>query len=140
MSFFFYLNLTSNKKFVYCKEFDPKIHLDDQYFSDFRQSAGLSSSVEQNQIIDNLKLTGSDGAFKNGGVLFFAAKPEHFFEKAVIRCVAFEGTTKTQIIDDKIFGGFQLFFHDLPGRKPGKKLGKKLGGKPRRKPGKQLFG
>ena len=42
---------------------------------------------------------------KNGGALFFGEKPEQFIETAVIRCIAFEGKTKTTIIDDKFFGG-----------------------------------
>ena len=37
--------------------------------------------------------------------MFFAKQPEEFIDSAVIRCVAFEGTNKTQIFDDKIFGG-----------------------------------
>lgn len=36
---------------------------------------------------------------------FFGKEPEKFFEKAVVRCVAFDGYDKTYIIDDKIYGG-----------------------------------
>lgn len=50
-------------------------------------------------------MTLTDGTFKNGAVLFFGSSPENFFEKAVVRCVAFERTNKTQIIDDKVYGG-----------------------------------
>jgi ATP-dependent DNA helicase RecG len=41
-----------------------------------------------------LKLISSDGYLKNGAVLFFAKEPEHFFEKAIIRCVVFDGLDK----------------------------------------------
>jgi len=52
-----------------------------------------------------LNLISTDGYLKNGAVLFFAKEPEHFFEKAVIRCVAFDGLDKRYIIDDKIMTG-----------------------------------
>jgi ATP-dependent DNA helicase RecG len=58
-------------------------------FEEFRIAAGLSPALDNYQIIRNLKLTLPDTTFKNGGVLFFASSPESFFEKAVIRCVAF---------------------------------------------------
>ena len=38
-------------------------------------------------------------------MLFFGKNPENYFEKAVIRCVAFDGIDKQHIIDDKVFGG-----------------------------------
>ncbi len=88
-----------------CPDFNPDNDIDKDYFVEFRHLAGLSKAAGDEQIISNLKLTHPDGVFKNGGVLFFGTKPEVFFEKAVIRCVSFEGTTKTQIIDDKFFGG-----------------------------------
>ena len=88
-----------------CMEFDAEKDLDQTFFEEFRAMAKLSASVNQKQILSNLKITLSDGHFKNGGVLFFGKEPESFFEKAVIRCISFEGATKSQIIDDKIFGG-----------------------------------
>lgn len=47
----------------------------------------------------------SRDVFKNGAVLFFGKQPEKIFDTAVIRCVAFDGDSKTYIIDDKTFGG-----------------------------------
>lgn len=47
----------------------------------------------------------SQGVFKNGAVLFFGKQPQKIFDIAVIRCVAFDGDSKTHIIDDKTFGG-----------------------------------
>lgn len=38
-------------------------------------------------------------------MLFFGKHLEEQFEKAVIRCLAFKGTNKRFIVDDKIFGG-----------------------------------
>ena len=88
-----------------CPDFDIANDLDTVYFEEFRAASKLSGAVKAKQIIANLKLTDTKGVFKNGGVLFFAKAPEAFFEKAVIRCVAFKGMTKTQIIDDKVYGG-----------------------------------
>jgi len=88
-----------------CKEFDAEKDIDKTNFEEFRIAAGLSQIVSHEQIIRNLKLTLPDGTFKNGAVLFFGSSPETFFEKAVLRCVAFERTNKTQIIDDKVYGG-----------------------------------
>ncbi|GAB3655948.1 ATP-binding protein [Echinicola sediminis] len=88
-----------------CFDFDLASALDQNWFEEFRVLSGLSKSVGQEQIIDNLRLILPDGNMKNGGVLFFGLNPEQFIESSVIRCLAFEGTNKTQIIDDKIYGG-----------------------------------
>jgi ATP-dependent DNA helicase RecG len=88
-----------------CADFDPNVDMDNSYFEEFRISADLSQSISREQIVRNLKLILPEGKFKNGGVLFFGASPESFFEKAVVRCIAFDGTNKTQIVDDKIYGG-----------------------------------
>jgi len=88
-----------------CNAFNVSEDLDSEWFEEFRIEASLSKAISQNQIIENLKLLLSDGSMKNGGVLFFGEKPEVFIETAMIRCIAFEGKTKTNIIDDKFFGG-----------------------------------
>ncbi len=91
-----------------CTGFNIESDLDLSYFEEFRYDAGLSKTVSREQIIKNLQLILPDGNMKNGSVLFFAKTPESFIYSAEIRCVAFEGTNKTQIIDDKIFGGALL--------------------------------
>lgn len=88
-----------------CLGFNIDSDIDNEFLEEFRIDAGLSKSVSRVQIINNLQLLLPNGNIKNGGVLFFAQKPEFFIETAKIRCVAFEGANKTQIIDDKIFGG-----------------------------------
>lgn len=90
---------------VVCEDFMVQSDLDNTFFEEFRISSGLSQGVSQEQIIKNLKLTNKDGYVKNGGVLFFGKQPEVFFDKAVVRCLAFEFDNKTSIIDDKVFGG-----------------------------------
>lgn len=88
-----------------CPEFNPEMDIEGVFFDEFRIKAGLSPTVNKAQIIQNLKLLHQDGSMKNGAVLFFGKTPEHFFEKAVIRCVAFDGFDKTFIIDDKVYTG-----------------------------------
>ncbi|MCD4734437.1 MAG: putative DNA binding domain-containing protein [Bacteroidales bacterium] len=88
-----------------CTGFSVESDIDPDWFEEFRHEAGLSKSVSQEQIINNLRLVLPKGNIKNGGVLFFGNAPEEFVETAVIRCIAFEGTTKTHIVDDKIYGG-----------------------------------
>lgn len=88
-----------------CKEFIVHSDLDTIFFEEFRINSGISKGVSQEQIIKNLNLTNEDGFIKKGGVLFFGKQPEVFFDKAVVRCLAFELNNKTNIIDDKVFGG-----------------------------------
>jgi|SRR5690554_870904 len=88
-----------------CKNFSVPSDIDEVWFEEFRIKANLSKAITQDQIVQNLKLLSPDGSMKNGGVLFLGKAPEQFFEKAVIRCIAFDGETKTTIIDDKIYGG-----------------------------------
>lgn len=86
-------------------EFKPSVDLDQEIFQLFRAEAGFSKSVSSEQIIRNLRLMDSDELFKMGAVLFFGKSPDQFVEKAVIRCVAFDGYDKRTIIDSKDFGG-----------------------------------
>jgi ATP-dependent DNA helicase RecG len=88
-----------------CTDFDLIKDFDQVLFEEFRLQSGLSKSVSQEQIIHNLKLILPNGSIKNGGALFFGNAPEQFIETAVIRCIAFEGINKTNIIDDKVYGG-----------------------------------
>lgn len=88
-----------------CKTMDVEKDIPKENIQQFRELAGLSSAISDEQIFSNLKLCTRDGFLKNGAVLFFAPNPEKFFEKAVIRCVAFEGTDKRYITDDKVMTG-----------------------------------
>ena len=94
-----------------CKEIDIKKDIPKANIDTFRFEAGLINNTSDEQVFSNLKLISNDGYLKNGAVLFFAKEPELFFEKAVIRCVAFDGLDKRYIIDDKIMTGtlFQQF-------------------------------
>ncbi|AIG30317.1 ArsR family transcriptional regulator [Flavobacterium psychrophilum] len=88
-----------------CKEIDIKKDIPKENIDTFRFEAGLVNNTSDEQVFSNLKLISNEGYLKNGAVLFFAKEPERFFEKAVIRCVAFDGLDKRYIIDDKIMTG-----------------------------------
>ncbi|MCB0437275.1 MAG: ArsR family transcriptional regulator, partial [Mangrovimonas sp.] len=65
----------------------------------------MGTTVSNDQVFNNLKLITKEGFLKNGAALFFAENPEQFFEKAVIRCIAFGGVDKRFIEDDKVMTG-----------------------------------
>ena len=88
-----------------CKEIDIKKDIPKENIDTFRFEAGLVNNTSDEQVFSNLRLISNEGYLKNGAVLFFAKEPERFFEKAVIRCVAFDGLDKRYIIDDKIMTG-----------------------------------
>jgi ATP-dependent DNA helicase RecG len=98
-----------------CIEVNIVTDLDKDNIALFRTEAGLNNTISDEQIFQNLRLTTKEGYLKNGGVLFFAKEPEHFFEKAVIRCIAFDGIDKRYIIDDKIMTGalYQQFLKSM---------------------------
>jgi ATP-dependent DNA helicase RecG len=88
-----------------CKEIDLVKDIPDKNIDQFKGLAGLSSTVSNEQVFNNLKLITKEGFLKNGATLFFAQNPEQFFEKAVIRCVAFDGIDKRYIVDDQTMSG-----------------------------------
>ena len=88
-----------------CKEFDVHTNVDVDFLKRFKSAAHLFEHTPDQQIFRNLKLFTDDGFFKNGATLFFGKEPELIFEKAIVRCVAFKGTDKRFIVDDKFFGG-----------------------------------
>ncbi len=88
-----------------CKDFNIAKEINQDLFREFKALSRLGSDVSDDQIFRNLKLFGGNDCFKNGAVLFFGKEPEKYFEKAIVRCVAFKGLDKRFIIDDKSFGG-----------------------------------
>ena len=88
-----------------CKAIDINQDVPDNNINQFRALAGLGATVSNEQVFNNLKLITKEGFLKNGAALFFAENPEQFFEKAVIRCIAFGGVDKRFIEDDKVMTG-----------------------------------
>lgn len=98
-----------------CTDVNAVSDLDLENIELFRTNSRLNNSVSDQQVFQNLKLFTKEGYLKNGAVLFFAKEPERFFEKAVIRCVAFNGIDKRYIVDDKIMTGplYQQFLKSM---------------------------
>lgn len=88
-----------------CKEANIEDDIANENINTFRFEASLVNATSDEQLFTNLKLVTNDGQLKNGTVLFFGSNPEKFFEKAVIRCVAFNGIDKRYIVDDKVMTG-----------------------------------
>jgi len=88
-----------------CMAADIDKNISKENINTFRFEAGLVNATSDEQLFTNLKLITNDGHLKNGAVLFFGSNPEQFFEKAVIRCVVFEGLDKRYIVDDKVMTG-----------------------------------
>jgi ATP-dependent DNA helicase RecG len=88
-----------------CREFSVSNMLDADFLSIFKAEAHISAAVPDKQLFANLKLFANDAHFKNGAVLFFGQHPELILDKAITRCIAFQGTDKRFIMDDKPYGG-----------------------------------
>lgn len=98
-----------------CIEADIQKDIPSSHIDDFKLRANLNFAIPEMQVLQNLKLITSDGYLKNGATLFFASDPQSFFEKAVIRCVQFNGIDKRYIIDDKTMTGtlLQQYFKSM---------------------------
>ena len=104
-----------------CKDFDADTMLDKDFLPVFKAESRISPGVPDQQLFKSLKLFSNGHTFKNGAVLFFGQQPETILDRAFIRCIAFDGTDKRFIIDDKPFGGnlfqqYQQAMHWLKGK------------------------
>ena len=90
---------------VSCVEATIENDISKESIKTFRFEAELVNATSDEQLFTNLKLISNDGHLKNGTVLFFGKEPEIFFEKAVIRCLVFDGIDKRYIVDDKVMTG-----------------------------------
>jgi len=88
-----------------CKEFDVYTMVAKDFLPVFKAESQISTGIPDEQLFKNLKLYTNGHIFKNGAVLFFGQQPEAIIDRAIIRCIAFEGRDKRFIIDDKPFGG-----------------------------------
>jgi len=88
-----------------CQEFVVSTMVDTAFLPVFKADAQISAGVPDEQLFANLKLYANGHTFKNGAALFFGKQPEAILEKAIVRCIAYQGTDKRFIADDKPFGG-----------------------------------
>lgn len=64
-----------------CKAIDVAQDVTDGNINQFRELAGLGSTVSNEQVFNNLKLITKEGFLKNGAALFFAQNPEQFLKR-----------------------------------------------------------
>ena len=88
-----------------CQEFSPATMIDNDFLPLFKAEAHISAIVPDEQLFSNLKLFSTNQTFKNCAVLFFGKNPKNIIDKAILRCIAFQGTDKRYIIDNKVYGG-----------------------------------
>ncbi len=83
-------------------EFDYKDDIDENAFKRFVELSGISPVIDKNQLLENFNLL-KDDKVKNAGVLLFAKDISKFVNYATVRCVLFQGTGRTKILDMKVF-------------------------------------
>lgn len=88
-----------------CPGFEIPGDVDKKTYNYFIAEAGITPAIQLQQVFENLRLLDADNKVKNGAVLFFGAEPEKYFDKAFIRCVAYDGEDKRFIADDKPLNG-----------------------------------
>lgn len=83
-------------------DFDLDKDFDKYKFKSFLGLAKITDNLNKKEILRNLFLL--DGEYlKNAGVLFFCRRVTKFFMGAIITCVLYQGTNKTNILDKKEF-------------------------------------
>jgi ATP-dependent DNA helicase RecG len=88
-----------------CNKFKYPDDFDSAFFQEFLKKAGITSTISEKAIIENLQLTTEEGKFKNGAVLMFGKDVQRFVDTSIIRCVLFKGTSKRYILDVKEMTG-----------------------------------
>ncbi len=88
-----------------CKNFNYPDDFDSASFKSFLNKAGLTAKLNQEQLLDNLRLIVDNGKLINGAVLFFAKDVQNIFDHAIIHCVLFKGFDKRFIVDNKEMKG-----------------------------------
>ena len=73
-------------------------------FESFARKTGISTSMDKEDVLSNMGLVTQKG-MTNAGCLLLAEKPSHFIVSATLSCALFQGTTKTKILDQKVYEG-----------------------------------
>lgn len=88
-----------------CTEFKYPDHFDSDAFKIFLQMAGITDSIGEKKILENLRLTDHNGKLTYAAVMMFGKDPQRFVDHSIIRCVLFKGTDKRYILDSKEMQG-----------------------------------
>ena len=84
-----------NEKASFEEDFDPKA------FKYFLKLSGISPTIKQETLLQNLDCLSHDKKLTNLGVLFFAKDIDFIMNYALVDCVLFRGTDKVKILDRK---------------------------------------
>jgi ATP-dependent DNA helicase RecG len=93
-------------------DFDIKKDFNENKFAHFLKLAKLSDKLNKKKLLKNLFLLDKNDSVKNAGVLFFCHRITKFFYGAIITCVLYKGTSKTEILDKKEFNADILSNYD----------------------------
>ena len=88
-----------------CEGFDASSDIDENNLNEFRSEAAISAAISNEHLLQNLRLFTDNDHFKSGATLFFGKNPETYYDLATVRGIAYDGTNKRYIVDDKTFTG-----------------------------------
>lgn len=71
----------------------------------FVELAGISPSIDLQNLLRNLDCLNDEGKFTNAGVLFFTRNIDFLLNHAIVVCVLYKGVEKVHILDKKDFKG-----------------------------------
>ena len=73
-------------------------------YREFARSARIPAKLNSLDVLSNLKLI-ADNRMTNAGALLLCKQASRYLISATITCAMFQGTTKTKILDQKVFDG-----------------------------------
>jgi ATP-dependent DNA helicase RecG len=82
--------------------FDIQKDLEARHYTRFAEAAGIPADMETGNALHNIGLLKTEG-LTNAGVLLLCGNAVPFFPSATVTCALFQGTTKTKILDTKIY-------------------------------------
>jgi ATP-dependent DNA helicase RecG len=88
-----------------CSSFNYPGDFNSTFFQEFASRSGITANISETNLLQNLRLVGSDNELTNAAVLFFAKDVQRYIDHAAIRCVLFKGIDKRYILDSKEIGG-----------------------------------
>jgi ATP-dependent DNA helicase RecG len=84
------------------RDFNVTKDLVKKTYAAFAAAAGIPATLDMHDSLRNLKLL-SDKGMTNAGALLLGGRGSRFLVSATVMCALFQGTTKTKILDQKLF-------------------------------------
>ena len=85
-------------------KFDTEKDITPQGYESFTQRSGISTNLDKEDVLTNIGLMTPDG-MTNAGALVLGQTGSRFLISATLTCALFQGTTKTKVLDQKVFDG-----------------------------------